>query len=131
MSKIAGIYDFIRSLIALFPESFRETKEEIWAETAVRVLYNPRVDYDKLFGLVVCQNPSGNFAPSFPWILEKSKECYKKDEVQKSQWRQVRVFNPIYNKVQNTDCFPAGTSDQAVCEYYEKRFKCKGWQVVE
>lgn len=91
-----------------------------------------KIDFQKLLE-VVSKNNKKDFIPSVSEVLEWSKSCYK-TEFKKSAngWIHVKVFNPIYNCVTNTDCFPAGTSESAILNSYKKMFpNTDGWRIVE
>jgi len=120
----------------LFPSSFKEPNSyEVWSETCVDVLYNPKVDYSKLFKVAVSENPNGNFVPNIPWLIEKSKFCYKKEakQEQKTAWKNVKFHAPYHAKDRySIDCFPINTTNEEILATYKKLFpNSDDWKVIE
>lgn len=131
MEKIDGVNQFLKRLTTYYSSSFKnEYEKEVWIDCTLDEVYNPNVDYDKLFKTLVKTAYNGNFIPDVKQILEASKGCYKTSET--SKWINVKVYNPIYKTVVNTDCFPAGTSEEAILNTYKKMFpNVEGWKLVE
>jgi len=131
MEKITTVNQFLNRLTAYYSSSFKNDYEkEIWKDCTLEEIYNPNIDYDKLFKILVKTAYNGNFIPDTKQINEASKGCYKSGESQK--WINVKVYNPIYKCITNTDVFPAGTSEEKMIKTYEKMFpNTSGWQIVE
>ena len=131
MEAITGANQFLNRLIEYYSASFAIANDkELWKNITLEAIYNPNVDYDKLFKLLIKESYNGNFIPDVKQINEAAKSCYKSTEGK--QWIHVKVFNPIYNAVTNTDCFPAGTSEEKILATYKKMFpNTDGWRIVE
>lgn len=131
MDKIEGVNQFLNRLTTYYSASFKnEYDKEVWKDCTLEEVYNPNIDYDKLFKLLVKTAYNGNFIPDVSQIKEASNNCIKADFKPEAKWIHVKIFNPIYNRVINTDCFPAGTSEQAILNTYKKRFGGDGWRLV-
>ena len=130
MDKITSVNQFLNRLTSYYSSSFKSDYEkERWKDCTLEEIYNPNIDYDKLFKVLVRTAYNGNFIPDTNQIIEASKGCYKEAETDK--WLHVKVFNPIYNAVTDWDCFPAGTTEQTILNTYKHRFGGEGWQIVE
>lgn len=121
--------DFIRRIINLYPHAIKDFEAQF--DTYNRALKtNESVDYEKLYDLF-CAEYKDSFPPPPGLLNEWAKDCYKQGTKTSSKWIQVNIYNPIYKCEQSTDCFPAGTSEQAILNYYKKRFGGEGWRIVE
>lgn len=77
MDKIQGVNQFLNKLVGFYSASFKnENDKEIWKDDALEAIYNPKIDYDKLFKLLVKNSHNGNFIPSIAQINEDAKNCY-------------------------------------------------------
>ena len=121
--------DFINRIIALYPHSIVDKHAQF--DTYNRALSKNKVDFDRLMDLYA-EEYKDSFPPPAAILKEMADRCLK-EEVQTAQkYIHVKVFNPIYNAVTNTDCFPAGTSEQAILNAYKKMFpNTEGWRIVE
>jgi hypothetical protein len=89
------------------------------------------VDYEKLFELFATEYKD-KYPPTGAYIGELASRCLKQEVVQAQKWLNVKVYNPIYKRVTNSDCFPAGTSEEKMLATYKKMFpNTEGWQIVE
>lgn len=133
MERIEGVNQFLNRLTSYYSASFKnDYDKEVWKDCTLDEIYNPNVDYDKLFKLLVKSAFNGNFIPDVSQIKEASNSCVKVNVEPMKKWINVRVFNPIYNAVVNTDCFPAGTTEAQMLAFYKKRFpNTDGWRIVE
>lgn len=105
-----------------------DKKEEI---TGVLIAQSEKIDFQKLLDLIAKRNET-DFLPAGSKILEWSKSCYKQEYKRgPSGWAHVKVYNPIYKAVINTDCFPAGTTEAQMLQYYKKSFGGEGWRIEE
>ena len=100
--------------------------------TSVLITKSGKVDFQKLLDLIAREHES-DFIPSASKVLEWSCRCYKTAfKKTESQWLHVKVFNPLYNAVTKTDCFPAGTTEQQMIKTYERMFpNTDGWKIIE
>lgn len=130
MDKITSANQFLNRLTSYYSSSFRSDYEkEVWKDCTLEEIYNPNIDYDKLFKVLVKTAYNGNFIPDTKQILEASKGCFK--ETESAKWIHVKIYNPILKAVINTDCFPARTSEKAILNTYKKRFGGEGWRLIE
>ena len=91
-----------------------------------------KIDFQKLLEMISKEHES-DFIPTAGKILDWSHRCYK-SAYKKSYkpWLNVKVYNPIYGKITNTDCFPAGTTEEQMLKTYQKRFpNFEGWKIIE
>lgn len=107
-----------------------DEKKEEYASTLFDL--SGKVDFDKLLD-AVSKNNDKDFVPPANNVLEWSRSCYKTEYKKRGSngWIQVKIYNPIYKCEQSTDCFPAGTSEQAILNTYKKMFGGEGWRIVE
>lgn len=119
-------YEFIRKIIALYP--YASSDSTVLFEKYKRALTDSRIDYEKLFD-IYSNEYAEKPAPSGAWLKAQSKRCLKGTE--SGSWQFVKVYDPRYKAIVNTDCFPKGTSAEIMLKTYEKRFNCSGWQIVE
>ena len=106
-----------------------DEKKEEYASTLFDLC--GKVDFDKLLD-VVSKNNEKDFVPPAQNILEWARSCYKTEykKTGSSGWIQVRIYNPILKCEQSTDCFPSGTSEQAILNTYKKMFGGEGWRLL-
>lgn len=122
-------FDFINRIISLYPHAI--TDKETQYDAYNRALKsNNSVDYEKVFDLF-CEEYKDSFPPPSGFINELASRCLKPEAQESSKWIQVRIYNPIYKCEQSTDCFPAGTSEQAILNTYKKMFGGEGWKIIE
>lgn len=132
MAEIENFNDFLKQMRKKFPQNIKDDfNYEVWTTDCVKYLYNPKVDYAKLYELVVKFNPNGNFIPDTAWLYEQQSNCYKKEAKKETLFLQVKIYNPIYDSISSFDCFPKGTSKETMIKTYEKITKVKGWKVLE
>ena len=100
--------------------------------TSVLITKSEKVNFQKLLDLIAREHES-DFIPNASKILEWSCRCYKTAfKKTENQWQHVKVYNPIYNTVINTDCFPAGITAEQIINTYKKMFpNTDGWQIAE
>lgn len=123
-------FDFINRIIALYPHAIKD--HEAQYDTYKRALpVSDKVDYEEVYN-IFCTEHKDNFPPPPALIKEWASRCIKTDYQPENKWIHVKIFNPIYNCVTNTDCFPAGTSETAILNAYKKMFpNTDGWRIVE
>ena len=130
MDKISGVNHFLNRLTEYYSASFANGNDkELWKNITLEAIYNPNIDYDKLFKLIIKNAYNGNFVPDVSQINEAAKECHKITNGKK--WLHVKVLNPLYNCVTNNDCFPAGTTQEQMLKTYKSRFGGEGWKIIE
>lgn len=131
MEAITGVNQFLNRLTEYYNASFGNGNDkELWKSITLEAIYNPNIDYDKLFKQLIREAYNGNFIPDVKQILEASKSCYKDSRSKK--WLHVKVFNPLYNRITNGDCFPSGTTEEQMIKTYKKMFpNTEGWRIVE
>ena len=121
-------FDFINWLISLYPHAIKDSKAQY--DLYDRALNKNKIDFNKLADIF-----SNEYADSFPpagaVIKEMASRCLKEEVAQASKWIHVKVYNPIYKTVVNTDCFPAGTTEAQMLHFYQKRFGGEGWRIEE
>lgn len=100
--------------------------------TSVLMTRSGKVNFQKLLDLIAREH-SGDFIPNASKILEWATRCYKVEfKKEYRPWLHVKVYNPIYKTVTNTDCFPAGTTQEQMIATYKKMFpNTEGWKIVE
>ena len=131
MNRILGVNDFLNRLTEYYSASFKnESDKELWKDYTLDEIYNVNVDYEKLFKVLIRESFNGNFIPDVKQINEAAKSCYKTSTGK--QWLHVKVFNPLYKTITNTDCFPSGTTEEQMINVYKKMFpNTEGWKIVE
>lgn len=131
MNEVSGINDFLNRLTEYYSASFKnESDKELWKDYTLEEIYNPNVDYNKLLKVLIKRAYNGNFVPDVKQINEAATECYKPKKG--SKWLHIKVFNPLYGSVTNTDCFPSGTTEEQIIKAYKKLFpNTEGWRIVE
>lgn len=121
-------FDFINRIIALYPHAIKDGKAQY--DLYNRVLSN-KVDYEKLMD-IFANEYSESFPPPGAVLKEMASRCLKEEIVKSDKWIHVKIYNPIYKTVVNTDCFPAGTSEEVILNTYKKMFPgVEGWKLVE
>lgn len=121
-------FDFINWLISLYPHAIKDSKAQY--DLYSRVLSN-KIDFEKLMD-IFANEYSESFPPPGAILKEMASRCIKEEVAKSDKWIHVKIFNPIYNCVTNTDCFPAGTSESAILNAYKKMFpNTDGWRIVE
>lgn len=122
-------FDFINRIIALYPHSI--TDKQAQYDTYNRALSKNKIDFEKLMDLFA-EEYKDSFPPPAAILKEMSERCVKEEIKTAQKWIHVKVFNPIYNAVTNTDCFPSGTSEEKILATYKKMFQnTDGWRIVE
>lgn len=120
-------FDFINRIIALYPHAIQDSKAQY--ETYKHSLStSEKVDYDAVFD-IYCKEYKNSFPPPPGQIQEWALRCIKPDYQPSSKWIHVKIYNPIDKAVVNTDCFPAGTSEEKILNFYKKRFGGEGWRI--
>ena len=120
--------DFINRIIALYPHSIVDKQAQF--DTYNRALSKNRIDFEKLMD-VFSEEYKDSFPPAPGVLKEMALKCLKEEVIQTKKWVQVRVYNPILKCEQSTDCFPSGTSEQAILNTYKKMFGGEGWKLLE
>ena len=104
-----------------------DKKEEV---TSVLINKCGKIDFQKLLDIIAREHDS-DFLPSTSDVLYWSNRCYKPDcKNIENEWIHVKIYNPFLKAVVNTDCFPAGTSEQAILNTYKKRFGDGDWRII-
>lgn len=123
-------HDFISRIISMYPHMIKDEGISTYYDLYKRNLYGKDVDYDKLFDLFATEYKS-KYPPEGAEIGSMALRCLKTEIKPAEKWIHVKIYNPIKKAVINSDCFPAGTSEQAILNTYKKRFGGEGWQLVE
>ena len=121
-------FDFINRIIALYPHAIKDSKAQY--DLYDRVLSKNKIDFEKLMDIFANEYAEG-FPPAGAVLKEMASRCVKEEVIQADKWLHVKVYNPFYKRVVNTDCFPAGTSEEKILAYYKKRFGGEGWRIEE
>lgn len=135
MDKILTVNQFLNRLTVYYSSSFKSDYEkEVWKDCTLEEIYNPNIDYDKVFKVLIRSALNGNFIPDVKQIKDACKGCYK--EGQASKWIHVKMktppdFGKKYGNGGNIDVFPSGWSSEKILNYYKKRFGGEGWQIME
>ena len=122
--------DFISRIIALYPHAIKDQNAQF--DTYKRALKKSLdVDYEQLMDLFA-QEYRESFPPAPAILAEMANRCIKKEVQEAPKWLHVKVFNPLYNAVTNTDCFPAGTTEEQMLKSYQQMFpNIDGWRILE
>lgn len=121
-------FDFINRIISLYPHAIKDGKAQY--DLYDRVLSKSKIDYEKLMD-IFANEYSDSFPPPGAVLKEMATRCIKQDVVQSAKLLHVRVYNPFLKRVINTDCFPAGTTEEQMLATYKKRFGGEGWRIEE
>ena len=120
--------DFINRIISLYPHAIKDHETQF--DTYNRALPTAqRVDYEQAYNLF-CVEHKDSFPPAPGVLRELALKCLKQEAAQAQKWIHVKIYNPIYKAVVNTDCFPAGTSENTILNTYKKRFGGEGWRII-
>ncbi len=93
MDKIQGVNQFLNKLVNFYSASFKgENDKETWKDDVLEAVYNPKIDYDKLFKLLIKNSYNDNFIPSVAQINEAAKSCYLPGEKRKAIFN-IRALN--------------------------------------
>lgn len=123
-------FDFINRIISLYPHAITD-KQAQYDTYSHSLPVSERVDYNEVFSLY-CKEYKDSFPPPPGQICEWAKNCIKSDYNPEKKWLQVKVYNPVCQKIRDKDVFPAGTSEEAMIKTYEKLFPgTKGWKIIE
>lgn len=122
-------FDFINRIIALYPHAIKDNNAQY--DLYNRVLPK-NTDFEKLMD-VFANEYTESFPPPGAVLKKMALNCTKPENVNANvgKWIHVKIYNPILKAVINTDCFPAGTSEQAILNAYKKRFGGEGWRIEE
>lgn len=121
-------FDFINQIIALYPHAITDKKAQY--DTYSRALSKNKIDFEKLMDLYA-EEYKDSFPPAPGVLKEMAARCLKEEIIKAEKWIQVRIYNPIYKCEQATDCFPAGTSEDAILNTYKKMFGGEGWKIIK
>ena len=131
LDKIQSVTQFLNRLTDYYGASFKnENDKEIWKDCTLDEIYNPSVDYDKAFKLILKRSYNGNFVPDISQILEATRECFKPETV-KSRIKQVRFYNSITKETHCRDAFEGEMTEKQMIEWKTAKTKQDGWQVIE
>lgn len=122
------VREFVSKLFLLYPNSYTSDNEFLKKRQYIVALEGKKIDFQKLMDRIA-KNHKSEFMPTTAWLLEEACFCYP--QTASKEWIQVRIYNPIYKCEQATDCFPAGTSEQAILNTYKKMFGGEGWRIIE
>ena len=122
-----NMYEFLDELFEIYSNSWKESNKQIKQKQYWTILDRPNVDFNKLLKIVAEEYLEG-FIPPPAWLKDKIPMCLKHTE---GKWQQVKVYDPRYKSVNSKDCFPKGTTIEQIIKTYEKKFNCKGWQILE
>ena len=124
-------FEFINNLIAKFSHYIQgEQAQKVSYDAYSRVL-TKKIDYEKLWDLV-CNEYAFKTPPTGVELKGLAKKCILEDfKNEASKWQHVTVYDPILKVKKSTDCFPIGTPIDKMLATYEKRYKVKGWQILE
>ena len=123
------VKEFVSKLFLLYPNSYTSDNEFLKKRQYLVALEAKKIDFQKLMDRVA-KNHTSEFMPTTAWLLEEACYCYPK--IAEKEWLNVKVYNPIYKAVTNTDCFPSGTTERQMLNFYKARFpNTEGWRIVE
>ena len=121
-------YGFINRIIALYPHAIKDHDAQY--DTYNRALpISDKVDYEEVYN-IFCAEHKDSFPPPPALIKEWASRCVKENYQPTDKWIHVKIYNPFLKTVVNTDCFPAGTSEQAILNTYKKRFGDGDWRII-
>lgn len=122
--------DFISKIIALYPHAIKDF--DAYFDTYKRALKSSlKIDFEKLADLFA-EEYKDNFPPAPGVLAEMAQRCLIEKPLEAKKILHVKVFNPMYNAITNTDCFPAGTTQEQMLNFFKKSFpKFGGWRIVE
>lgn len=124
-------HDFISRIITMYPHIIKDDGISSYYDLYKRAFGGKDIDFEKLFDIFATEYKE-KYPPTGAYLSELSLRCLKEEVVTAQKWLNVRVYNPIYKAVTNTDCFPSGTSEQQMLNFYKKRFpNTEGWRIVE
>ena len=123
-------HDFISKIIAMYPHIIKDDGVDAYYDLYKRSFYGKNVNFEKLFDLFATEYKD-KYPPSGAYLSELANKCLNEERTDANKWIQVRIYNPIYKCEQSTDCFPAGTSEQAILNTYKKMFGGDGWKILE
>ena len=124
-------HDFISRIISMYPHMIKDEGIDAYYDLYKRNLYGKDIDYEKLFELFATEYKD-KYPPTGSYIGELASRCLKQEVVQAQKWLNVKVYNPVYKCVTNSDCFPAGTTTEQMINAYKKLFpNTDGWKIVE
>lgn len=122
--------DFINRIIALYPHAIVDKKAQFDTYNRAFIKIKENVDYDLLLD-TFAEEYKDSFPPAPGVLKEMASKCLKEEVIQADKWIQVRIYNPILKCEISTDCFPSGTSEQAILNTYKKMFGGDGWKLLE
>lgn len=123
--------EFVRQLFLMYTNSYNEANKTYKKRQYLSALDNPKVDYEILMDRIAKYH-NDDFMPPSAWLKEESKYCYKEEIKNASlDYIHTKVYDPRYNSITSTDCFPRGTTVEQMIKTYEKMFNCKGWKILE
>jgi hypothetical protein len=121
--------DFINRIISLYPHAIKDHETQF--DTYNRALpATQRADYEEAYNLF-CVEYKDSFPPAPGVLRELALKCLKQEATQAQKWIHVKIYNPILKAVINTDCFPAGTSENTILNTYKHHFGGEGWKIIE
>ncbi|MCQ2957272.1 MAG: hypothetical protein MJ180_00045 [Candidatus Gastranaerophilales bacterium] len=121
--------EFISKVISRFGYYTEKDSEGALSDTYSKCL-TKKINFDKLWELF-CNEYAGKTPPTGVELKELSKRCLLESvEQPKSNWLQVKVYDPRYKVERATDCFPKGTTSEQIIKTYETMFKCTGWEII-
>lgn len=122
--------DFISMVIALYPHAIKDQNAQfdIYKRALKKSL---DVDYEALVDLF-SQEYKESFPPAPGVLAEMASRCLIQESQETSKWLHIKVYNPLYNCITNRDCFPSGTTEEQMLNWYKKRFpNTEGWRIIE
>lgn len=120
-------HEFIKKLMSRFSFYIEKDPEGTFYDTYTRVLTN-KVDYDKLWDKFVNEYAEKT-PPTGVQIKQMAQGCLK-EYAPSSDWASVKVYHPLYKCITN-DAFPKGTTEEQALKWYEKKFNCTGFKILE
>ena len=123
--------EFIDKVLSRFAYYTEKDTQGALKDTYDRVL-TKKIDYSNLWDKF-CNEYASKTPPTGIELKNMARTCYLEEEKEApiKRWLHVKVFNPIYKQITNTDCFPIGTTQEKILKTYEKKFNCSGWEIIE
>lgn len=71
---------FLEKLFSMFPMNFNENNTKYWVEAYETVFMNIKLDYERLFYIMITTYKYTNSAPSPQWFKENMSSCIIREE---------------------------------------------------
>ena len=124
-------HNFISRIITMYPHIIKDDGVSSYYDLYKRAFGGKDIDFEKLFDVFATEYKE-KYPPTGAYLSELSLRCLKEKIETSQKWIHVKIYNPILKAVVNTDCFPAGTSEEKMIKTYENMFPgVVGWEIVE